>query len=97
MTAPNRFARDNIVGTYTVEVGNDVSFTVIFRENSAGLREFEIKLSANGSDDYNEVYNNAFYTNFVLPWTYHKQELPEQMVTAPTYTNNVIQMGKRKK
>jgi hypothetical protein len=97
MTAENRFSKDKnsiTVGSYTVDTGNNVSFTVIFKENAAGLREFEIMLSANGSDDYDEVFNNAFYTNFVLPWTYHKQELPEQMLDTPKakYTNNIVQM-----
>ncbi len=83
--------RMNIVGTYKIDTSNNVSFTVVFKENSEGLREFEILLSGNGSDDYSEVFAHPFYNNFVIPWTYNKVELEP---TKNSSAVNVVNMSK---
>ncbi len=74
------------VGQYEIQTANDVSFTVTLLENEDGLREFEIVLSDNASDEYDEVYQHPFYQNFVLPWIYKAKEIPQE--------GNVVNLSK---
>lgn len=84
-------AKTNVVGTYKIDTPNNISFTVILKQNDEGFREFEIVLSGNGSDDYSEVFDHPFYNNFVLPWTYNKAEIePSRTFKA----DNVVDLSK---
>lgn len=87
-------AKSRKVGAYEIQTGNDVYFKVILLENEDGLREFEIVLSANGSDDYSEVYNHPFYQNFIIPWVHRAKDIPtpDNVVSMANYKSR----GRRK-
>jgi len=78
----------SVVGRYRIDAGDRVVFTVILKENAEGFREFEIELSANGSDDLSEVFEHPFYNNYVLPWSYHNAS-----TAPPMYSNNVVNIS----
>lgn len=84
----------SVVGTYKIDAGNDVSFTVILKENENGLREFEINVSQNANGDDSVVLDHPFYQNFVLPWTYRQVEIKQDNESTPT---NVIDISKYRK
>lgn len=73
--------KPKIVATYQIDTENNVSFKVVLKENSDGIREFEIILSNNASESYDEVFSHSFYNDFVLPWVYRERELPQQHKT----------------
>lgn len=77
------------VGHYEIQTNNNVSFTVTLLENDQGLREFEIVLSENASDDYDEVYQHPFYQNFVIPWVHKTKEIP--------CTDNIVSLSEFKR
>lgn len=77
------------VGHYEIQTSNNVSFTVTLLENDQGLREFEIVLSENGSDDYDEVYEHPFYQNFVIPWVHKAKDIPND--------SNIVNLSEFKK
>lgn len=78
------------VAQYKINVSPSVWFIATLKEASSG-REFDIALSHNALDDCSQVFEHAFYTDFLIPWTSRQSELHNSPVERYT---NVIQLKK---